>query len=240
MNYEIPVCSSCTIKSCMIQRFVSPEWKLIIEKRKVVSLYKKGQILFNEGNPVTGVYFIYSGKVKIFLNSPGGKVHITRLASVGDIVGHRGFNYEKIYPASASAIEDALIGYIPMSDFIDALNNNPPLFNELLFFLGEELKRSEYKLRSFSEMTVKQRLAEALLNIRRVFGEKTIGKKKVLDAVLSRQELADMTGASIEEIIRTISQMKKEGIIQTIEKNISIKSDKKILSLIEGFPDFWK
>ena len=49
-----------------------------------------------------------------------------------------------------------------------------------------------------------------------------------------------MTGASIEEIIRTISQMKKEGIIQTIEKNISIKSDKKILSLIEGFPDFWK
>lgn len=123
---------------------------------------------------------------------------------------------------------------------MEALDNNAPLFNELLFFFGEELKRSEYKLRSFSQMTVKQRLAEALLNIRRVFGEKKIGKTKVLDAVLSRQELADMTGASIEEIIRTISQMKKEGMIQTIEKNIGIKSDKKILALIDGFPQFWK
>jgi CRP/FNR family transcriptional regulator len=224
----------------MIQRFVNAEWKLKIEKRKTVSLYKKGQLLFNEGNPVTGVYFIYSGKVKIFLNSPGGKVHITRLAGIGDIVGHRGFNYEKIYPASAAAIEDSSIGFIPIADFMEALDNNAPLFNELLFFFGEELKRAEYKLCSFSQMTVKQRLSEALLNIRRVFGEKKIGKMTVLDAVLSRQELADMTGASIEEIIRTISQLKKEGMIQTIEKNIGIKSDKKLLALIDGFPQFWK
>ena len=137
-------------------------------------------------------------------------------------------------------MEDSEIGFISISDFIDALDNNAPLLNEFLFFLGDELKRSEYKFRSFAQMTVKQRLAEALLNIRRVFGEKKIEKFKVLDALMSRQELADMTGASIEEVIRTISQMKKEGIIYTIKKHIGIKNDKKIFELIAGYPQFWK
>lgn len=193
-------------------------------------------MLFREGAPVTGVYFICSGKVKVFFSNPDERVDIVNLASVGYMLGHRGLTFEKTYPVSAVSLEDSSAVFIPIDYFTEVMNKNLILYKEMVTFLAEELRQSEYRFRCSSKMTVKQRFAKVLLDIYKIFGEINIGKEKVLGVTLSRQELADMTGASIEEIIRTISQMKKEGLIKGVGKNIAIRNNKKMLKLIEGFP----
>lgn len=220
----------------MIQRLINAEWKSIIDRQKKNLYCRKGYTLFQEGAPVTGVYFICSGKVKVFVTNPDRRVDILNLASVGYILGHRGLTQEKTYPVSAVTLEDSSIAFIPMDDFIKIMNENLVLYKEMVTFFAEELRQAEYRFRCFSQMTVKQRLAKVFLDIYKVFGEIHVGRAKVLGVTLSRQELADMAGSSLEEIIRTISQMKKEGLIAGIGKNISIRAKKKLLQLIEGFP----
>lgn len=218
----IPSCSTCTISNCFIQQFVDKPWKKKVEKVKTASFYKKGQILFQAGNPVNGLYFIYSGKVKVYLNSPSAFKLTIRIASVGDMVGHRGLTHEQLYPVSAEVLEDSHIGFIPLPSFLDMLNHSPLLYQELMLFFMDELQRTEKKIISLLHDTVKQRFLTSLEMLKNVCGERTIAGKKYIDIALPRKEYAYMVNCSLEEIIRTISVLKKENYIQVSGKYIGI------------------
>lgn len=230
-----PICTSCDSKKCFINRFVADQWKEKIAASKTVHLYKSGKRIFTEGEPVNGIYFIYNGKVKVFNTGPDGRSQIVRLAGSGEILGHRGLGFSMNYPISASALEDATICFIKTEDFLMALEHNPAFAINLLMFYASELRRAEYKLRSLSQMTVKQKLADALLTVCDIYGVQKKNGKKVLAVKLSRQEYADIVGASIEEVIRTFSQLKKEGIVLAEGKYIVINKEKELENLLTGF-----
>ncbi|MGB3074216.1 MAG: Crp/Fnr family transcriptional regulator [Chitinophagales bacterium] len=230
-----PICTTCDSKDCFVNRFVISEWKEKLAVNKTIQLYKSGTVIFTEGEPVSGIYFIYSGKVKVYNTGPGQRSQIVRLAKSGDILGHRGLGYPMIYPISASAMEDCTICFVKTVDFLGALEQNPALAINLLMFYAAELRRAEYKLRSLSQMTVKQKLADALLTVQEIYGTKTRSGIKVLAVKLSRQDYADIIGASLEEVIRTFSQFKKENVLVLAGKYISIKKEKELEKLLKGF-----
>ena len=140
-----------------------------------------------------------------------------------------------IYPISAATLEDSTICFVPFKNFSDLLYHNPDLMYNLMFFYADELKRAEYKLRSLSLMNVKQKVAEVLLTIRNIFGTTVRDGTELLNVALSRQEMADIAGVSLEEIIRTLSLFKKEGAIYILGKEIAIVSDKQLKDLLIGF-----
>lgn len=230
-----PTCTNCDSTNCFVNRFVAEEWKQKLAANKTVKHYKSGTVIFREGDPVYGIYFIYSGKVKVYNTGPDGRSQIVRLAGNGNILGHRGLGNQLLYPISASALEDSSICFITTQDFITALEHNPSFAINLLMFYAAELRRAEYKLRSLSQMTVKQKLADAILTVRDIYGIKKSHGRKVLAVKLSRQEYADIVGASIEEVIRTFSQLKKEGILILERKYICIAKEKELAKLLEGF-----
>ncbi|MEO6168601.1 MAG: Crp/Fnr family transcriptional regulator [Chitinophagales bacterium] len=230
-----PICTHCDSKKCFINRFVAGEWKEKLASGKTVQRYKSGKRIFTEGDPVNGIYFIYSGKVKVFNTGPDGRYQIVRLAGSGEILGHRGLGLSMNYPISAIALEDAIICFIKTEDFLMALEHNAAFSINLLMFYASELRRAEYKLRSLSQMTVKQKLADALLTIRDIYGVRKGNGKKELAVKLSRQEYADIVGASIEEVIRTFSQLKKEGLILLEGKYVIINKEKELEKLLTGF-----
>ena len=230
-----PVCNNCTSTNCFINRYVSAEWKEKIITGKSAQRYKSGTSVLKEGEPVLGIYFIFSGKVKVYNTGPDGRSQIVRLAGSGDILGHRGLGINMRYPISASTLEEATICFIKTIDFIRALEHNPAFAINLLMFYASELRRAEHKLRSLSQMTVKQKLADTLLTIRDIYGTRKLHGKKVLAVKLSRQEFADIIGASIEEVIRTFSVFKKEGTLGLEGKYISIMNSKHLESLLKGF-----
>jgi len=215
--------------------YCTDEWKKILTQKKNSSRYAKGQTIFLEGDPVPGIYFIYRGKVKIFNTGPKRRTQIVRLAGKGDIFGHRGFGHQMVYPISAAALEDTVACFIPHHEFLDALNHNPPLVLQLMLFYADELKHAEYKLRSLSQMTVKQKLAEAILMLRHIYGIKRTDDMKVLNINLSRQEYADIVGSSLEEIIRTFSQLQKEGAIKLTRSTVAIQDESLLKEHLKDF-----
>ena len=106
---------------------------------------------------------------------------------------------------------------------------------ELLNFYADELRRTEHKLLSLSQMTVKQKLAECLLTLAEIYGTTSRKKVSFLNVKLSRQEFADVIGSSIEEVIRTIGVMKKEGLIASEGKEVGITDIRKLKDLLSGY-----
>jgi CRP-like cAMP-binding protein len=195
-----------------------------VDTRKVCSQFKKGEIIFREGNRANGLYCISSGKVKIYKTGIEGRDQIVRMAKTGDIIGYRALLSGEPYFASASALEDTSVCMIPASDFNKYTDLNPSFSKGLLQKLTQDLKESEERMMRMAQKSVRERLAATLLLLMQTFG--TVGPDKVLNVDLSREDIASLVGTATETVIRLISDFKTEQIIATRGKKILILNEK--------------
>jgi CRP-like cAMP-binding protein len=179
---------------------------------------KKGQQFIMEGAPVNGLFFILKGTVKVFRTGINGREQIVRFAKEGEIIGHRGFGTEEYYSIGAVALKDTILCYFSKENLQETLLNNPKFAFDMMLFYANELNRSENKVKSISQMTVRERVIDSLLYIHRKFGE----LKGFLNLPLSRREYAEYSGTTEEQVIRVFSALKKEGIIAAKGKKIGI------------------
>lgn len=198
-----------------------PEWlPAISEIRQMVSI-KKGEILFKEGEEMTGMYFVHSGVVKVH-KQWGQKELIVRFAKKGDIVGHRGLGADTIYPVSGTALENISACFIPLDFFLSSLKINYVFMHWLMLFFAEELKQSERKMRNLAHMSVKGRIAKALLLLQSKFDTKPDGH---IDLLLSRQDFASYTGTTYETVFRIMADLTEQNIIAVDGKKITILNE---------------
>src|SRR5688572_25106229 len=191
----------CDLKTCYLCKLCLKDWIPAISAHRTNLKFRKGEQLFNEGEEVKGIYFVYSGRVKVHKKWNGDKELILRFANHGAIVGHRGLGDDLIYPVSATALEPTTVCFITLDFFMTSLKVNHEFTLNLLNFFAEELKESEKRMRNMAHMSVKGRLAYALLLLKKKFGINAEGN---LDIVLSRQDLASYVGATYETVFRTL------------------------------------
>lgn len=218
----------CDLRTCSFCKQSIKEWLPAIEINRETLKIAKGESFINEGEKVTGIYFVYEGAVKVH-KKWGEKELIIRFAKKGDIVGHRGLGKEMDYPVSATAIEDSLICFIGLDFFISSLRVNHEYLFHLMMFFAEELKVSERKMRNMAHMPVKGRVAQALLNLQDKFGSKDDG---FIDLVLTKQDLASYTGATYETVFRVLNELKDQNLVKLSGKNIGIIDKEKLTSVI--------
>lgn len=203
----------------IIYKNVPHEYLLKIEDEINIFSCKKGQQFIIEGAPVNGLFFICEGKAKVLKTGIYGREQILRLVGEGEIVGHRGFGTKDRYGISASAIEDVVLCNLTNEVLEKMLLEIPSLTYDLMLFYAEELNRSENKVKAFAQMTVREKVIDTLLYIDRKFGRNPKGFFKIQ---LSRKEIADYAGTTVEQVIRVISALKKEGLLQALGKQIGI------------------
>ncbi|WDF78252.1 Crp/Fnr family transcriptional regulator [Mucilaginibacter sp. AW1-7] len=206
------------------------DWIPAIAAQRKNYVVKKGEAIFKEGDPVTGIYFVYEGKVKVHKKWDAEKELILRFAKKGDIVGHLGLGDTGYYPVSATAIEAGIICYISMDFLESTLNVNNSFVIKLMRFFANELQESEKRMRNLAHMPVKGRVAQALISLKNKFG---INADGFIDIDLSRQDLAAFTGAAYESLFRTINDLVEEKIIEIAGKSIFIKNEGLLLKLTE-------
>lgn len=213
------------IENCYLSKNCLPEWLPAINTNKKIYEVKKGEIIFNEGDIVTGVYFVYDGTIKVHKKWGSDKELILRIANKGTILGHRGLSSKgSNYPISATALENATVCFFDLAFFYSTLKVNLDFALKLLLFFADELQESEQKMRNLAHMSVKGRVAQALLLMQEKFGE----KDGVIDFTLSRQDLASYVGATYETVFRTINELVIEDCIALEGKNILIKDNAKL------------
>ncbi len=218
--------NNCDGKSCYLCRHCLPEWLPAIAASKKTIHYKKGELIFKEGDAVTGVYFIYTGTVKVH-KQWGEKELIIRFAAAGDIFGHRGLGKDMHYPVSATVLEPSTVCFISFEFFTTTLRVNYDFSFNLLMFFAEELQESERKMRNLAHMQVKGRIAYALLLLQDKFG---IAENGAINLSISRQDLASYTGTAYETLFRIMNEMATEEIIRLNGKETTILNKEKLLA----------
>ena len=209
----------CDLATCAMCRFCLKDWLPAIDINRKNYEVKKGQIIFNEGDTVQGIYFVYSGTVKVHKQWGGDKELIIRFAKRGDIFGHRGLGEETVYPVSATAIEQSVVCFIKLDFFLSTLKVNNEYLFKLMMFFAEDLNICERRRRDLAHMPVKGRIASSLLALSKKFGISANGH---IDILLSRQDLASYAGTTYETLFRTLNELAEEKIIRQSGKEITI------------------
>lgn len=211
-------CLSCPNTECLIKKHCSDPGIEPYLARKVSIPARKGQSIIIEGAPIHGLYFMFSGRVKVLTTGINGREQILRFAKEGEMLGQRGFSTHQYSPIGASAIEDSIVCNFSVDVMKEMLLNLPKLSYDFISFYAEELHRSETKVRMFAHMTVREKVIDALLYINRKFGQ----RKNFIAMQLSRKEIADFAGTTEEQVIRVLSALKKDDLIALSGKKIGV------------------
>lgn len=212
-------CEQCIIKEFNALKSLSDAELIRISGCKTSKIVKKGDVIFEEGELLKGVYCIRSGICKLTKLSSNGKDQILKLLVKGQLLGQRSLVSDEFANLSAIALNDMELCFIPKHEIINDLQKNSNFTLELLKEMARELKEADDIIVNMAQKSVRQRLAETLLYIYDSFGTKPDGTLSVL---LSREDFANIIGTATESTIRVLSQFKKEKLITTIGKQIKI------------------
>ena len=176
--------------------------------------FAKGDMIFEQDSPSDAVYAIASGRVKIFKMMPNGKDLILEVFGPGDPLGAVAVYMDRPFPASASAIEDTVCVVIPRREFFRALETQPSLVRGLLLGLTLRLVELTNRLAELTGGRIESRFARLFLKLGTEMG-RSERSGTFIPLGLSRQELADMTGTTIETCIRIMSRWNKDAVVRT-------------------------
>ncbi len=193
--------------------------------------FRKKETIFSEGDPSDWLYIVKKGKVKITKLSQEGKELILEVISpmefFGGIAVVRGFPY----PANAVAMEDTELLKIARTDLLSLMDRFPGLMYCMAMNIGDRIKGSHETLKSIALEKVEARIASLLVKLADKAGEK-VPEGMLIQMKLTKQDIAEMVGTTVETSIRTMSKLTKAGIVSTKAGKIVIRDPDKLESLL--------
>ncbi|HBG92228.1 MAG: hypothetical protein A2X54_00995 [Nitrospirae bacterium GWF2_44_13] len=194
--------------------------------------FKKKEAIFSEGDSSDWLYVVIKGKVKITKLSQSGREIILEIISPMDFFGGvavmRGFPY----PANAVAMDDAELLKISRSNLMRILDRFPNLMYCMAMNIGDRIKGSHEALKNIAIEKVESRIASMLIKLADKAGSEPLGDGSVtIDMKLTKQDIAEMVGTTVETSIRTMSKFKKLGIVSEKGGKIAIKDINKLKAL---------
>jgi len=220
---QVPLCERCALETNSIFRHLTPEEVEMINFEKDFRQYRRGDVLYQEGNRISGFYCIHSGIIKVFKTGFDGKEQIIRFAKPGEIIAYRSVLSNEAACTSARVIEDCQVCFIPSEILITLIKANSAFSLELLKVSCHELGEANSFITDIAQKTVRERLAEILLLLMNDFG---IDEQSNLKITLTREELANIVGTATESVIRLLSEFKSDKLVELNGRKIRILNKK--------------
>ncbi|KEQ30783.1 response regulator [Pedobacter antarcticus] len=188
----------------------------LIQERKVRHIKKK-QIIYYEGDTVSGIYLVISGRVKTIKLSADGRELLTGMYVADEYFGIPSLLLNEPYTETAEAVEDSSVCQLPREVLEELLNKYPDVGRQFIHILSNNLIEKEEQLLQLAYHSVRKRMAEVLIRLCK--------QEKQQDKFLlkiSRDNLAAMAGMATETVSRILSDFKDEGIIERKGSQIGI------------------
>ena len=230
-----PSCTSCKELSKLFCGLSLPDREGFSQNKRK-NIYRKGQVIYYEGNYPQGLFCIYGGKIKISTIGRKGKEQIVKFKGRGDVLGYRALLNDEPYNATATAISDCEVCHISKNAVLDTLEKSKHLSLNTIRLLSKDLKESEQRLINLSQKPVKERVAEALLLLKNHFGLEKDGK--TIEVNLTRREIGEIAGITTETTIRILSELSKEKILKLEDKKISIMNIQQLVKIGNNLSTF--
>jgi CRP/FNR family transcriptional regulator, nitrogen oxide reductase regulator len=194
-----------------------------LEARMVEKKYAKNASIFLEGDAAESVWFVKEGHVKSVINTPNGRCQTLCMMGPKKMFGACCCLGGEKYPCHAVAETDATVVFLPMSDFTALLGRYPGISSALAAHLSRRLRESK-DMQAFDQEPVEKRILHILLGLVEDFGN-TIP--------LTRREIAEMAGTTVETSIRTFSRLEEEGLVSTGRGRIAVKDVRSLMARLE-------
>lgn len=198
------------------------ELQKLSEQRKSKH-FKKRELIYEEGDYPRYLYFIKSGKIKVFKTNESGKEYIIDILREGEFLGYVDLIKDSPYTESAGVLEDAELSLIPKEDFATLLYGNRDVSSRLIKMLANEIAGKEEQLLQLAYNSVRKRVADAVLFLS--------GKEGKNEINILRDDLARIVGTAKESVIRMLTEFKADGYIDIVDGTITIKDAKKLANL---------
>jgi len=207
------------------------ELKDLSKDRKLRS-YKKKEAIYREGDYANYLYFISKGKVKCIKTDDYGKNFMNDVHHAGEFIGYMTLLEEGEYHETATAMEDTEVAVIPKQDFLALIQKNRDVATKFIKMLSGNVQDREKRLLQLAYAPVRERVADVLLklNIKEIAKNGSPANLKI-----SREDLASIVGTAKESLIRTLSELKKEGLVDTDGQEIKILSESGLQKAATGF-----
>jgi CRP-like cAMP-binding protein len=223
-------CEQCIVREFSSLKALTKNELVHLAECKTSRTIKKGEVIFEEGENVNGIYCIKDGVCKLTKLSPNGKDHIVKLVTKGELLGQRSMISDEPVNLSAVALEDMQVCFIPKTEVMGFFDKNNQFSMNVMKTICGDLKEADHHMVNLAQKTVKERLAETLLYLHDTFGQ---NEDNTLKVQLSRDELASMIGTATESCIRLLSDFNKLGLIELTGKKILLKDINKLKRLAE-------
>jgi CRP/FNR family transcriptional regulator, polysaccharide utilization system transcription regulator len=220
---HVPLCDSCSLETGSIFKYLTPDEIESLNFEKDFRHYNRGDILYQEGNRISGFFCVHSGIIKVFKTGFDGKEQIIRFAKKGDIIAYRSVLSNELACTSAKVIEDCQVCFIPSEILTSFIKTNPSYALELLKLACHELGEANSFITDIAQKTVRERLAEVLLFLVNDFG---LDNENFLNISLTREELANIVGTATESVIRLLSEFKSDKLVELSGRKIKILNTK--------------
>ena len=191
--------------------------------------YGRNETIFNDGDEATNCYKVISGAVRLCKHMTDGRRQIADFLLAGDFFGFMQFG---TYKFTAEAVGDVVLMCYPQRQVARLSSSMPNLRGRLLVLLSQRLIGMQDHLVMLGRQSAKERVASFLLHI----AERSDAEAgEAFDLPMSRQDIADYLGLTIETVCRMLSELKRERIIAIPSLGQVVLNDKDALeSLMDG------
>lgn len=192
------------------------------ENRQTKSVPRK-DFIYQEGDHPRSLYFISSGKVKLYKTNDDGKEFIVKVLGEGEFFGHADLLKGAPYSETAAAMEPVEVSLIPADDFFTLLHGNRDVSARLIKMLANDVLEQEEQLLNLAYNSIRKRVADALVDLHERYGNTPDTSISIL-----RDDLASIVGTAKESVIRTLTDFKNEKLIRIDNGVITVLNKSKL------------
>lgn len=194
-----------------------------IDRMSRVAVYEKGETIFAENSPCSGMYIVATGAVKIYKIGPDGREHVIHVAEPGETFGEAAMFLESPeYPAYAGAVKKTETIFIPNRPMLELLENDCRLSFQVLGSLAAWTHKLVTKLELLTLKDASSRLAGYMIGRA---GESGYGGAE-FDISIPKQTLASQLAISSETLSRLLNRFEAQGLIESSGRHIKISDAK--------------
>jgi CRP/FNR family transcriptional regulator len=193
-------------------RILSPAERELLDASARQRAVQRGDRLFEEGDDADAVWGVKEGVVHILKSGPEGREMVLEVVPAGELFGAIAAIENRRYPAGAQAAEDGAVWVLAASVARDLCRRYPSVRAAILEQVTARLRNAHERLRSVALERVEQRLARMVLALADKIGQARGGQ---VTLAVTRQELADMIGTTVESAIRVTSRWQSRGLVSS-------------------------
>lgn len=226
-NHHNTCTLSMAVTSCF-EKLTDDELRML-EENVVVVKYKRGENLCKQGTLASHIMYLCCGLAKIYMEHESGSL-ILKVLPQGNLIGLSALlDGSNVFQYSAYAYQDSTVRLIDIRTFKNLIKQNPAFANEVINLLCENQIQLQTRFFAFTKKQSFGRLADTIICL-----ACNIYKQDEFEFPLKRRELAELTGMTTESVIRSMSKLKSDGIIDMDGKILKI-IDKERLQQISNF-----